>query len=119
MAARMPQVMSVSGAPHFDRRPAGPLAGDAHDAAHRLRDQVEAAAMTVGTGASEAGERAVDQPRIALPQVLIVEAQLGERAGPVVLDHDVGVLQQPAQHAFAALGLEVERHARACCGSSS
>ena len=111
--------MSVSGAPHFAGGRPGPLAGDAHDAAHRLGHEVEAAAMAVGTGASEAGERAVDQPRIALPQVLIVEAQLGERAGPVVLDHDVGVLQQPAQHAFAALGLEVERHARACCGSSS
>ena len=38
----------------FDRGPVGPFAGEAHDAAHRLRHQIEAAAMFVGAGAAKA-----------------------------------------------------------------
>ncbi len=97
--------------PALDRRPARALAGDAHDPAHRLRDQIEAAAMAVGSGPAKAGERAVDQARIALAQLLVVEAELRERARPVVLDHDVGILEQARQHPLAARGLEVEHDA--------
>jgi hypothetical protein len=94
IAARMPQVMSVSGAPALHRRTAGALARDAHDAAHRLRDQIEAAAMTVGPGTAESRERAVDQAGVGRAQRLVVEAELGHRAGTVVLDDDVGIREQ-------------------------
>ena len=56
--------MSVTGGRDLDRRPARPFAGDAHQPAHALRDQVEAAAIGVGAGAAEAGDRAVDQAGI-------------------------------------------------------
>src|SRR3712207_7308963 len=58
----------------FRRRAVRPVAGDAHDAAHRLGDEVEAAAVLVGTGAAEARERAVDQAGVVLPEVLVAEA---------------------------------------------
>src|SRR5262245_695528 len=59
----------------FHGRPVRALAGEAHDPAHRLRNEIEAAPMLVGTGAAEPGERAVDQRRIILAQVLIAEAK--------------------------------------------
>jgi hypothetical protein len=55
----MPQVMSVSGAPHFTG--GRPFAGDV-DPAHRPGDQIEAAAVA-GTSAPKP-ESAVDQARI-------------------------------------------------------
>src|SRR5262249_24572101 len=59
----------------FDRWAVRALAGEAHDPAHGLRNEIEAAPMLVGTGAAEPGERAVDQRRIILAQVLIAEAE--------------------------------------------
>ena len=98
MAARMPAVMSESGAPHFTGGPSGPLAGEAHDAAHRLGDEVEAAPVLVGPGAAEAGQRAVDQAGIVLAQILVAEAEALHRARREILDQHVGDGDQPAQH---------------------
>ena len=40
------------------------LAGQVHDAAHALDDEVVAGAVGVGAVLAEAGDRAVDQPRV-------------------------------------------------------
>src|SRR5204863_6465760 len=45
------------------RRPAS-LAGDAHEAALGLQDEIETRALAVRAGAAESGDRAVDEPRM-------------------------------------------------------
>src|SRR3546814_5359435 len=58
-----------------------------HEARHALGDEVEAAALGIGAGASEAGDLAVDQAGIARPQRVVAEAELLHGALAVVLDH--------------------------------
>jgi hypothetical protein len=71
------------------RRAAG-LAGDVHDPAHRLDDEVVAGAGGVGTVLPEAGDRAVDDARVLRGDGGVVEAEPGEAADLEVLDHDIG-----------------------------
>jgi len=85
----------------LDRLAAGALAGDAHQPAHALGDEVEAAKLRIGSGAAEAGERAIDQPGVALAQIVIAEAELGHRVVAVILDQHVGIGEQAAQHRLA------------------
>ena len=95
----------------LDRRPLRSLAGEAHDAGHRLGDQIEAAAMPVRSGAAEAGQRAIDQRRMLFPEILITEPQTFHDARREILDQHVGGLQQAAHHAGAAGLFEIDRHA--------
>ncbi|MGY4460118.1 hypothetical protein ACVWYI_004078 [Bradyrhizobium sp. LB13.1] len=92
-------------------RTVGTFAGKAHDAAHGLGDQIEAAAVLVRTGTAEARQRAIDQRREFFVQRLVSEAEALHRAGRKVLDQHVGVRDQPSQHRFAAVGLEVQHDA--------
>ena len=104
MAARMPAVMSDNGAPHFTGGPSGPLAGETHDAAHGLRDQIETATVLVGAGAAEARQRAVDQRRMRLAQLLITEAKPLHDAGREIFHQHVGGLRSGARSTFAPPG---------------
>jgi len=59
--------MSVSATSHLLRpgaRFAVGAAGDAHQSAHALGQEVVAGARCVGTGLAKAGDRAVDEPGI-------------------------------------------------------
>ena len=58
--------------PH--RRPAR-LAGDAHDAAHALDDDVERRPVAVGPRLAEAGGRGVDEARVARAERLVADAE--------------------------------------------
>ena len=55
--------------------------------------------------------RAVDDPRIRPAHRLVAEPEAVQHARPIVLDQDVGGLDQPPQHLFALIALQVERHA--------
>src|SRR5712691_10065114 len=70
------------------RRAVG-LAGDAHHAAHALDHEVVARPLAPGAGLAEPGQRAVDEPRIDLPQSVVAEAVAGKVAVLVVLDQDI------------------------------
>ena len=52
-----------------------------------------------------------DDVRPQLAQLLVAEAEPGQRPGPPVLDQDVGVRDDAAQHLAALVRLEVEREA--------
>ena len=86
---------------HLLRPAAGqvvPLAGDAHDAAHGLRNQIVAGAARVGPRLAEAGDRTVDEARVERRKGGVVEAVLGEAAHFVVLDEDIGACGEPLDH---------------------
>ena len=83
------------------------LAGQVHDAAHPLDHQVVAGAVRIGAVLAEAGDRAIDEPRIDLPQALVVEAVLLQPADLEVLDHDIGVRGEPPHQRPPLLRLEI------------
>src|SRR5688500_3952326 len=87
------------------------LARDAHEAAQSLHDDVERRPVGVRAVLSPAGDRAVDEPRVRTHEVLRVEAEVAHRAGPKVLDDDVGTRAELAEQRLAVLALQVEREA--------
>src|SRR5262249_28742825 len=70
-----------------DRRAIG-AARQAHDAAHRLRDHLEALVSGVGPLAAEALDRGADDARVDSRERLVAEAQALHRSRTEVLDHD-------------------------------
>ena len=78
---------------HAMRRAVG-LAGQRHDPAHPLDDEVVAGARRVGAVLAEAGDRAGDETRVGRRQARVVEAVFREAADLEVLDHYVGVGDQ-------------------------
>src|SRR5437773_3458659 len=98
---------------HRDADPHGALTGqpgDRHEPAHALGDLVVARPLGVRAGLAEAGDRAVDDPRIDLRQRLVVDAEPLLHVRPEVLDDDVGARRQLLDDLDAARMLEVERH---------
>ena len=90
--------------PTFIGPPPGPsAAGDAHQAAHALDEEVVAGAVAVGPGLAEAGDRAVDEPFVLLRQPRVVEPVPRERSDLVIFDEHIGARGQPA-HQFLAFG---------------
>ena len=66
------------------------LAGDRHDPGHRLELAVEGGRRPLRPGVAEAGDGAVDQPRVEPRERLVAEPQPVHHAGPEVLPHHVG-----------------------------
>src|SRR3989475_5119194 len=75
------------------RRAVG-LSGDAHHPAHALDHEVVARPLAPGAALAEAGERAVDEPRVSLPQGVVAQAVAGEIAVLVVLDQDIEAVRE-------------------------
>ena len=65
----------------------------------------------VGAVLAEAGDAAVDDALVDLLQRLVVDAEPVLHVGPEVLDHDVGLLDQPQERGAARRVLQVERDA--------
>ena len=86
-------------------------AGDRHQPADGLDDEVVAGPVGRRAARSVARDREVDEPRVERPQRLVVEPEPGEAIAPEVLDQDVRVGQQPAQDRRAVGALEVEAEA--------
>ena len=83
-------------------------AGDAHQAAHALHQEVIAGALGVRPGLAEAGDRAVDQARIDSEQRGVVEAVLGEAADLEVLDHHVAAFGEFAHQRLSCGAGEID-----------
>ena len=92
------------------QRPPVLLAGDAHQAAHRLREEVVAGqrARLVRPG-PERRHRARHQARVGRAQRLAVQAPARHQPRPEGLDQHVGARGQPARQLEVARVAEVER----------
>ena len=98
------------------------MAGDAHQAAHRLKDRVIAGARRVGPGLAEAGHRAIDDAGIDGADRFVIELVALEIADLEILHHDVAGFRQLADDLLAfrlgdvdgdrflaAVGAQIER----------
>ena len=97
-----------------DTRADGALAGESrngHQAAHALRDLVEAGAIGIGAVLAEAGNARVDEARVERAQIRIADAEAVFDVGTIVLDKDVSGGNEAFKD-FDALGaFEVQGHA--------
>jgi hypothetical protein len=87
----------------------GWIAVHAHEAAHRLRDEVERRAVGVRAVETEAGHVAAHEVGLDRPQRVAPEAHPVHHARAVVVDHDVRPGEQPAEHLLRLVGAEIER----------
>ena len=78
-------------------RPLAGQAGDRHQPAHALRDLVEARALGVGAVLAEAGDAGETMRGLTALSCVVVDAEPVLDVGAVVLDHDVGALDQPEE----------------------
>src|SRR5262249_22958498 len=85
------------------------LAGDAHEATHALEDEIVAGALGEGAVLPEAGDRAVDDERVELPDLIVPEAIPREVANLVVLDQDVAFGRERAHESLSGRLGEVDR----------
>ncbi len=81
----------------------------AHEAAHRLGDEIEAGPVAIRTGGAEPGDAAAHQARVDFAQARLVEAHRGEHAGAVVVDQHITLRDQPRQDVAAFVGAQVQR----------
>src|SRR5262245_878644 len=102
------EVRDRNPAPH---RPLPGQAGDRHQAAHALRDLIEAGPAGIGSILAEARNAAEDDLGIDLAQSLVVDAEPPLHVGPEVLDYDVGLFHHAQKRLEAFLRLQVQRHA--------
>src|SRR5207237_4920666 len=84
-------------------------AGDAHQPAHALGDLIDAGLVGDRALLTEAGDTGQDDALVDAAQRLVVEAEPVLDVLAVVLDHHVGVLDQPVEDRAAGLGLQVDR----------
>ena len=111
MAASRPGGNVGDGRPHLDRWTPRPFAGDAHQAAHPLRHQVEPAALGIGAGTTEPGHRTIDETWVGFRDLLVADAVMVHGALAVVLDEYVGAFQEAPQDRLRRVRLHVERDA--------
>ena len=69
---------------------------DAHEAAHRLGDEIECRSLAVGPVQPEAGNVAADDVWLQGAQGIAAKAHFVHHPGPVIVDHHVGTPQQLA-----------------------
>ena len=93
------------------------LAGDAHEAADALDDEVVARALRVRAGLAEARHRAIDEIGLDVLERRVVEAVLLQLADLVVLQHHVALRRQFADDPLAFGRSRYRRSPSACCGS--
>ena len=85
------------------------LAGQAHEAAHALHDEVIAGAGGVRTGLAEARDGAVDEVWLHGLDRCVVEPVFRELADLVVLEHHIGVRGELADDVLALGRADVDR----------
>ena len=85
--------------------------GQAHQAAHPLRDQVESGTIPVGTRQPESGNRAVDQRAVRRTQIGIPQPQTVQRSRTQVLDEHIRARGHAPQQIGARLSLQVDHDA--------
>ena len=102
------EVCNGDAGPH--RTPAR-LASDRHQTAHPLGHLVEAGPVTIGAILAEPGDRGIHQPRVALVQFLVPDAQAVFDLRSVVFDHHVGPVDQAKKHGQSGRRLQVDNRA--------
>src|SRR6266566_4293523 len=83
-------------------------AGDRQQPAHALRDLVEAWPVGVGTGLSEAGNAGIDELRIDLAELRIVDAEPPLHVRAKIFDHHVGLFHHALERGQGFGCLEIE-----------
>ena len=73
------------------------FAGHAHQPAHALDHEIIAGAVRVGPVLAEAGDRAIDNPRIHSAQRLVIQPVSGQPADLEILDKHIAFGGKPAQ----------------------
>ena len=91
----------ANGRPHVRRRPVGEP-GDAHRAAHGLRDGLVALVVGVRSVRPEPLDARVHQPRVQRAHHRVAEAQTIEHTRAEVLEQHVRRLEQGAEHLLGA-----------------
>ena len=94
---------------HAHRRPVGEARDVAH-ATHRFADRAEARPVAVRAGLAEAGQTNHDQSRVDGRERVVAEAPFLERAGPEILDDDVGLPGKPARDLLAVRRTQIHGH---------
>ena len=84
------------------------LAGNAHDAAGRLRDHVEGQRVLVGSAGAKALHLRVDDARVDSADHVVAEPQPLNGARREILHHDVGTLRHVLDELEPVLGLQVD-----------
>src|SRR6185503_19478928 len=97
---------------HADHdRIAARLAGETHDPAHPLNDEVVRGPRAAWAVLAEAADMAEDRSRIDSSYTFIGKAQARERPRAEVLDDDIALLDEAFEHALPVRVLEIERDA--------
>ena len=92
------------------------VAGDRHQAADRLHEQVVPGQRRAVAG-SEPGDRAVHDGGVPLPDRVVVQAETRHHAGPEVLHDDVGGSRRGGAPPPARPRCRGRARRSACCGS--
>jgi hypothetical protein len=87
---------------------ASSLAGDAHEPAHRLGDEIEGRATAIRSAAAKPGNIAVDEVGIERPEPRLVETHVYENAAAEILDQDIAAGDQLGEHLAALFVPQVE-----------
>src|SRR6266571_3054991 len=87
------------------------LAGQGHEAAHRLAKRIERGTIAVRAVLAEARYRHQDDAGVQCAQPLVVEAHGSHHAGAKVLQHDVGLRHQRGEDLLALGAPEIEADA--------
>ena len=85
--------------------------GHRHQAAHALRDLIEARPVGVRAVLAEAGDAGIDQFGIDLRQRLVIDAEPLLHIGPEILDQHIGFLDHALERRDAFGLFQIERHA--------
>ena len=83
---------------------------DAHDAAHRLHNDVVGRLEHVRTAVAEAGTGGIHDFGIDFFQFRVTNAELFHRSRPIVFEHDIGLFDHFAEQIDFLGALEVERN---------
>ena len=85
------------------------LAGDGHQSAHALENEVIARAGGVGAGLAKASHRAIHQPRIDGAQVFVAQAVFGQCTDLEVLQHHIAFRCQLADQRLSFGMCQIDR----------
>jgi hypothetical protein len=85
------------------------LAGDRHEARHRLDDEVVTGTVFVWAVLAEAGDRAIDDARVRRGERCVIQSVAGQLPDLVVLDHDIRPQRELAHQRLPGRLREIDR----------
>ena len=89
-------------------RLAGARAGDAHQAAERLHDDVVSGSVGVAAGVAETRQRSVDQPRVPLAETLGGQVEFLHCSGAEIFNEHVGPIDEVQERLAIGVLLEIQ-----------